>query len=277
MGLSFKVAPGVRIRASSRGLSAGVGPRAARVHIGTRGVGVSSGVGPISGYTHLGGGARRASGGGRRAGYGPTKASIAAHERELRAAQREADIEKVAALEASLVNVHQQAFPKAQWIELPPIERVDPESIRSRLEQAAGIPTLVTKLGGGEQAPVAPEPEPVDRYALMREHRKQARQGVSIFKLRDRIDAAREADRRAETAAEVEAQHRQEARQAEQARLDAMWAKLDGARESVATQLPSEVEVEKKRREAERDSAQRPGRRMGEADLQRSDDDDCGP
>lgn len=41
--MSFKVAPGVRIRASSRGISAGVGPRAARVHVGTRGVGVSSG------------------------------------------------------------------------------------------------------------------------------------------------------------------------------------------------------------------------------------------
>jgi hypothetical protein len=33
-GLSFKVAPGVRIRASSRGIRTSVGPRAARVHIG---------------------------------------------------------------------------------------------------------------------------------------------------------------------------------------------------------------------------------------------------
>lgn len=257
MGLSFKVAPGVRIRASSRGLSAGVGPRGARVHVGSRGVGVSSGVGPVSGYTHLGGGARRATSGGRRASGGPTKASIAAHERELRAAQREADIEKVAALEASLVNVHQHSFPKAQQIELPPIEEVDPEPIRNRLEQAAGIPTLVTELGDGEQAPVAPEPEPVDRYALMREHRKQSRQGISIFKLRDRIEAARAADRRAEAAAEVETERRQEARGNAQARLDEMWAKLGDARESVTTQLPREIEAEKKRREVERESAQR--------------------
>lgn len=90
MGMSFKVAPGVRIRASSRGISAGVGPRAARVHVGTRGVGVSTGAGPFSAYSHVGGG--RTSGGGRRASYGgPTKASIAAREREAKAAAREAD------------------------------------------------------------------------------------------------------------------------------------------------------------------------------------------
>jgi hypothetical protein len=67
MRKSFKVAPGVRIRASSRGISAGVGPRAARVHVGTRGVGVSSGVGPLSANSRFGGGGRRTSGGARRA------------------------------------------------------------------------------------------------------------------------------------------------------------------------------------------------------------------
>jgi hypothetical protein len=220
-------------------------------------VGVSSGVGPISGYTHLGGGARRATSSGRQSSGGPTKASIAAHERELRAAQREADIEKVAGLEASLVNVHQQSFPKAQRIELPPPEEIDPEPIKNRLEEAAGIPILVTELGGGEQAPVVAEPEPVDRYELMRRHRKQARQGISIFKVRDRLDAARDADRRAEAAAAVEAERQQEARDAEQVRFDEMWAKLGEARESVAKLLPGEIEVEKKQREAQRDNAQR--------------------
>lgn len=257
MGLSFKVAPGVRIRASSRGLSAGVGPRVARVHAGTRGVGVSSGIGPVSGYTHLGGGARRTSSeGGRRPSYGPTKASVAAYKRELRAAQREADIEKVAALEASLVNVHQQAFPRAQRIELSPTEEVDPEPIMSRLEKEAGIPELIAELGGGEQAPVAAEPAPVDRYELMRKHRKQARQGISIFKMHDRIGAARKADQTAEAAAEVEVERRQQARQAEQVRLDGLWAKLEQARGSVAKQAPVEVETEKQRCETKRDEEQ---------------------
>ena len=129
--MSFKVAPGVRIRASSRGISAGVGPRAARVHVGARGVGVSSGVGPFSTYSHLGGGGGRTStSAGSRSTYrGPTKASVAAHERELRAAERQADIEKVAAIEKALVSVHTQSFPKAARVELPPAEEVDPTPI----------------------------------------------------------------------------------------------------------------------------------------------------
>ena len=187
MGMSFKVAPGVRIRASSRGISAGVGPRAARVHIGSRGVGVSSGVGPFSTYSHLGGGGRRSSAGtAPRATYrGPTKASVAAYERELRAAEREADIEKVAAMEKALVSVHAQSFPKATRIELPAAEPVDPSSIKVELEKAAGIPELVASTGGGEVPPVAAEPEAVDRYELMREQRKQRRAGIPVWRVRE--------------------------------------------------------------------------------------------
>lgn len=49
MGLSFKIAPGVRIRAGKRGIGASVGPRAARVHLNPGGrVGFSSGVGPVT-------------------------------------------------------------------------------------------------------------------------------------------------------------------------------------------------------------------------------------
>jgi hypothetical protein len=258
MGLSFKVAPGVRIRASNRGLSAGVGPRAARVHVGTRGVGVSSGVGPISGYAHLGGGTRRSSGArGGRATYGPTKAAIAARERELRQAQREADIEKVIRLEEALVKVHQQSFPNAHRVELPAPEEVDPEPIRQRLEQEVGIPQLEAKVGGGEDPPLAPDPEPVDRYALMREHRKKARQGIPIFKIADRIRAAQKGDREAEEAAEAEASRRLQAQQEEQKRLDQLWAELQEARSKVEGQLPDEVEAEKQRRNSERTARQK--------------------
>lgn len=257
MGLSFKVAPGVRIRASSRGLSARVGPRAARVHLGTRGVGVSSGVGPISGYSHLGGGTHRSSGGrGGRATYGPTKAAIAARERELRQAQREADIEKVIWLEGALVKVHQQSFPKAHRIELPAPEEVDPGPIRQRLEREAGIPQLEARVGGGENPPVARRPEPVDRYALMREHRKRARQGIPIFKIADRVRAAQEADQEAEEAADEEANRRLQAQQEEQKRLDGLWAELQEARGKVERQLPGEVEAEKQRRDSERAAKQ---------------------
>ena len=52
MGLfsSFRVAPGVRISTSSRGLRAHVGPRLARLHVGGGGTGVSTGAGPFTLY-----------------------------------------------------------------------------------------------------------------------------------------------------------------------------------------------------------------------------------
>jgi Protein of unknown function (DUF4236) len=255
MGLSFKVAPGVRIRASSRGLSAGVGPRAARVHVGTRGVGVSSGIGPLSGYTHLGGDGRSA--GSQRTGYRPTKAAIAAHERELRAAQREADIEKVAALEASLVNIHDQSFPKARRVELPPPEEIDPELIRSRVEEEAGVSRLIAALGDGDQPPVAPSPEPVDRYSLMRARRKREWRGIPFYRLGDRVGAARVADEAAENEAKAEEERRQADQRKEQERLDGVWGELQAARAAAAERLPVEVEAEKQRRAAKRSSEQK--------------------
>jgi hypothetical protein len=85
MGFSFKVAPGVRIRASSRGIRTSVGPRAARVHFGSGRTGFSSGAGPV--YTSLGGGRR----GGRR------PPSIASYQRQLAAAQKAEEAQRLAA------------------------------------------------------------------------------------------------------------------------------------------------------------------------------------
>jgi hypothetical protein len=257
MGIGFKVAPGVRIRASSRGISAGVGPRAARVHVGTRGVGVSSGVGPVSGYTHLGGGSRKTSsrGSGRVSYGGRTKASIAAREREAKAAAKEADIERVRALEQALVSVHKETFPPAQRVILPPPEEVDPAPIQAELEETAGIAQLVSATGGGERPPVARPPEPVDRYELMREHRKRARAGIPIWSIRARIEAARAADREADEAAAAEAEKRGEAERVEQAALDNAWAELNQARSLLADQVAVNVEAERSRR-AERHAAE---------------------
>jgi hypothetical protein len=258
MGMSFQVAPGVRIRASSRGISAGVGPPAARVHVGSRGVGVSSGVGPISAYSHLGGSSSgRSAGGARRASYGgPTKASIAVRERELRAAAREADIDQVAALERTLVSAHKESFPKATPVCLAAPEPVDPGPIQAALEAEAGIPGLLESLGGGKSAPLAPEPEPVDRYTLMREHRKRETTGIAIWHLRERIAAARRADESAELAAAAEAERRGLAQRSEQRRLDGLWGQLGEARGRVSEQLPTKVEAEHARRAQERASQQ---------------------
>jgi hypothetical protein len=48
LGLSLRIAPGVRLRASATGIRASVGPRAARVHLDNNGMGLSSGIGPFS-------------------------------------------------------------------------------------------------------------------------------------------------------------------------------------------------------------------------------------
>lgn len=183
-------------------------------------------------------------------------ASLAARERQFRAAQREAEIGEVRAREAALVSVHKQNFPMARRIELPGPEDVDPEPIEDRLEREIGIQGLVAKLGGGDSPPVAAELEPVDRYALMREHRKRARQGIPIFKVRDRIRAAQEADRQAEAAAEAEVDRRRQAQRAEQERLDQLWLELEQARNTVRERLPVEVEAEESRRAAKRESEQ---------------------
>lgn len=91
MGFSFKVAPGMRVRASSRGVRASVGPRAARVHFGSGRTGLSTGAGPVSLYTSLGGG------GGRRRSAGPSHASAAVYQRQLRAAEKARQVQQLAA------------------------------------------------------------------------------------------------------------------------------------------------------------------------------------
>src|SRR3954452_18160121 len=85
MGFGIRVMPGVRISASSRGIRAGIGPRAARLHVGAGRTGFSSGDGPFTYYTS--GGSRSRSGGGQRA------PSMAAYERQVRAAERQAELE----------------------------------------------------------------------------------------------------------------------------------------------------------------------------------------
>lgn len=185
-----------------------------------------------------------------------TTRSIAAHERQLRAAQREADIDRVAALERSLVGVHRESFPKAERKVLPPPEPVDPEPIRSSLEAEAGIPDLIRQLGSGDSSPIAPNPEPVDCYQLMREFRKRRRQGIPFWRIRDQINAAREADEEADAAGDAEMARRRAGQEAEQRRLDGLWSDLQQARAAVAEDLPGRIAAEQERREVARAAEQ---------------------
>lgn len=56
---SVRVAPGLRLSASTRGVRAHVGPRSARLHVGGGGTGVSTGAGPVTFYQSVGGGSGR--------------------------------------------------------------------------------------------------------------------------------------------------------------------------------------------------------------------------
>src|SRR5258708_35018758 len=101
MGFYFKLAPGVKIGATRRGLRASVGPRAARVHFGAGGTGVSTGAGPVSLYHSVGGGRRRR-------GTAPSRTAVAAYERQLRQAQK---LEQAQALQAAfegILNLHRE-------------------------------------------------------------------------------------------------------------------------------------------------------------------------
>ena len=139
---------------------------------------------------------------------------------------------------------------------LPPPDDVDPGPIQAKLEGKAGTPELVDATGGGEKPPVAADPEPVDRYEVMRDHRKRARAGIPIWRIRDQIAAARAADIEAESAAEAETECRREEQDCEQRRLDGLWSQLEEARARVADELVLQVAAEEERRVAERASEQ---------------------
>ncbi|MDN5765589.1 MAG: DUF4236 domain-containing protein [Humibacillus sp.] len=173
MGLSvgFKIAPGVRVRASSRGMRASIGPRAARVHVGAGRTRVSSGAGPVTVSTAVGGGRRRATG--RSSGssvrpvarsVGPRQPTVAQLRAQARAAERAQQVADVAAVERSLTTLHAAEFPESSRQVLPVPPRPDPsavEAVRRELYQGATAGLSVwkralrkqAKTWAGQQAP----------------------------------------------------------------------------------------------------------------------------
>lgn len=128
----------------------------------------------------------------------------------------------------------------------------------------------ILRLGLSRSPPVAADPAPVDRDQLMRDHRKRAREGISIFSVRARIEAARRAGGEAEAAGDAEQEQRRRAQVAEQARRDGIWEQLQRARASVDEGLPGAVAAEAKRRAVERSREQA----EHDADWQRLLDND---
>src|SRR4051812_30643141 len=105
--------PGVRVSMSSRGVRAGLGPRAARVHVGSGRPAVSTGVGPFTAWSAVGGGSRPR----QRA------PSMAAYERQVRATERQEELEHWAELNRQLIalgSAHLDHFPPAEPRLAPP-------------------------------------------------------------------------------------------------------------------------------------------------------------
>src|SRR5437879_2030923 len=113
MGFSIKLAPGVRIRASSRGIRTSLGPRAARVHIGGGRTGVSTGFGPVGFYTSLGGG-RRGTGGVSTVSYQP---QLAAAQRQTAQQQRVDQARELGQAFLRILTLHRVEFPPTR----PPV------------------------------------------------------------------------------------------------------------------------------------------------------------
>lgn len=211
LGVSFKLAPGVRVRASSRGVRTSIGPRAARVHVGAGRTRISSGAGPFTVSTAVGGGSRssrartstRASSGSwpqssgastRTAGASPRprQPTVAQHQAQARAAERAQEVAAVAAVERSLTTLHHEDFP---------------ESTR----RVVAVPAA---------------PGPAEVKAVRRELHRIAIAAVPFWKRSER----REAKAWAAQQATAEAQRRHTGAlveaQLEQCRLDQQWQAL---------------------------------------------------
>ncbi|WP_262285440.1 DUF4236 domain-containing protein [Micromonospora sp. MA102] len=133
VGFSIRLAPGVRIRASSRGIRTSVGPRVARVHIGAGRTGFSSGVGPVGFYTPLGGGRR----GGRAAPAASYQRQIAAQQRQAVQAQRMEEAGLLAQAFLRILDLHRVEFPAASRPIAPEPAPPDRAAIYKHYEQHA--------------------------------------------------------------------------------------------------------------------------------------------
>lgn len=114
MGFSIKIAPGVRVRASSRGVRTSLGPRVARVHLGSGRPGISTGVGPVGYYASIGSSRPRSTGG------GSARQQMAATARQQALADKAAEAERLRQAFAAIAGLHREEFPAARRATAPP-------------------------------------------------------------------------------------------------------------------------------------------------------------
>jgi len=128
VSFSIRLAPGLRVRASSRGLRVSAGPRASRLHLGAGTPGISTGAGRFGYYHSLGG------------GTGRTR-SIAARQRQLADASKHEQAEALLAAFQAILALHREAFVPAVAPVAEPSAPVDEHAIRDRhrRRERAGI------------------------------------------------------------------------------------------------------------------------------------------
>ena len=189
MGVYFRVAPGVRVRLSSRGVRTSLGPRAARVHVGGGyRPGVSTGAGPVTLYHGIGGSKRRRPRTSSTSHRVP-QATPATYHRQVQAAAKAGQAQQIQAALLEIGNLHRHA------------------------------PPPVTE-------PAAGPPAPVDEKAIRDRHNAQARQGIHFWQRELRKAALAQASTAASaeiTAARAAAAQEQANHQAE---LDRHWQDL---------------------------------------------------
>lgn len=188
MGFYFRVAPGVKIRATKRGLRTSVGPRAARVHFGAGGTGVSTGAGPFTYYAPVRGGKRRPS------TSRSTRALTTANQRRPSGPtpaqqQKAAQAQEIIAAISEILDLHRATFPDAT-------------------------------------APAAVPPQVPTFEEVLARHTQQATAGIGRFHRRERADATTRATAAARTEfAGIQAEAKQRYAD-EQRRLEEWWKQL---------------------------------------------------
>lgn len=205
MGFSVKLAPGVRIRASSRGVRTSIGPRAARVHFGAGRTGMSTGIGPVGLYTSVGG--SRRSGSSRRS----ATSTQAAYQRQMAAQQRHAAQADKAAQAQQLADA---------FLRILALHRVD-------------FPSA--------QRPVAPEPAAPDRAAINAHYEKQALAGISLFRRAERAAAKQQAAAWTDPEVKRQWQTLKDQQAQWQQALDQQWQLLCGNDPDVVLQTLAEA------------------------------------
>ncbi|WP_447925137.1 DUF4236 domain-containing protein [Georgenia muralis] len=203
MGFSLKLAPGVRVRVSKRGMRTSLGPRIARVHVGSGRAGVSTGLGPFGFYTSL---------------LGRSPASRHGHSR-ARSGRQGRSGNSTAALSRKLE--------AARRAEARAAAHEEKQRLAGELaEQFRTILTLHREEFRGATPPVAPPPEIPTLSEVQARHLAAAMRGLGLFD-RQRRRVARQSALAAAAAeygaisAEAAGQQR-----AYQQDLDAWWNAL---------------------------------------------------